>query len=137
MSTKRSHILKQTCSYMYWVFQRRRYFSYQKSIATYGIEYSHNGERQKLLPTPIKVNISVHLTLEKINIYNSISWKVAVRRCSWKKMFCKNFATEKHLCWSLFLIKVQAWRSSILWKRDPNTGVFMWIFWNIWEQLFL
>ena len=38
----------------------------------------------------------------------------------------KNFAnfTGKHLCWSLFLIKLQALRPPFLLKRDSNTGVF-------------
>ena len=41
----------------------------------------------------------------------------------------KNFTifTEKHLCWCLFLIKLQAWRPTTLSKRDSNTGVFLWI----------
>ena len=44
-------------------------------------------------------------------------------------MFCKkgvfkNFAnfTGKHLCWSLFLEKLQVFRSAILLERDSNTG---------------
>ena len=39
----------------------------------------------------------------------------------------KNFAnlTGKDLCWSLFLIKLQASRQASLWKRDFNTGVFL------------
>ena len=47
------------------------------------------------------------------------------RRCSVKKGLLKNFAnfTGKHLCWSLVLIKLQAWRSSFLLKRDSNTSV--------------
>ena len=38
----------------------------------------------------------------------------------------KNFAifTGKHLCWSLFLIKFQAFRLATLLKRDSDTGVF-------------
>ena len=32
--------------------------------------------------------------------------------------------TEKHLCWSLFLIKSQAWGQTTLLKIDFNTGVF-------------
>ena len=37
----------------------------------------------------------------------------------------KNFAifTGKHLCWGLFLIKLQAYRPTIFLKRDSNTGV--------------
>ena len=39
----------------------------------------------------------------------------------------KNFAnlTGKDLCWSLFLIKLQASRQASLWKGDFNTGVFL------------
>ena len=40
----------------------------------------------------------------------------------------KNFAifTGKHLCWSLFLIKLQDWNPATLIKGDSNTGVFLW-----------
>ena len=48
------------------------------------------------------------------------------------KLFCswKNFAifTGKHLCWSLFLIKLQALWPAALLKSDSNTcSVFLWI----------
>ena len=41
------------------------------------------------------------------------------RRCSVKKGVLKNFANfkGKHLCWSLFLIKLQAFRSATLIKK--------------------
>ena len=41
----------------------------------------------------------------------------------------KKFAiiTEKHLCWSLFLIKLQTWRPAALLNRDSSTGISMWI----------
>ena len=35
--------------------------------------------------------------------------------------------TGKHLCWSLFLMKLRAFMSATLLKRDFNTGVFHWI----------
>ena len=40
----------------------------------------------------------------------------------------KNFAifTGKHLCWSLFLIKLQVWNPVTSLKRDSNTVVFLW-----------
>ena len=46
----------------------------------------------------------------------------------WTKGFLKNFAKfkGKHLCWSLFLIKLQAIRPPTLFKRDSNTGAFLW-----------
>ena len=47
------------------------------------------------------------------------------RRCSIKKVLLKIFAifTKKHLCWSLFLIKLQAWRPATLFKT-PTQVVF-------------
>ena len=33
--------------------------------------------------------------------------------------------TGKDLCWSLFLIKLQAFKPAYLLKRDSNTGVFL------------
>ena len=50
-------------------------------------------------------------------------------KCSVKKGVLKSFAnfTGKHLCRSLFLIKLQAWRPKPLLKRNSNTGVFLWI----------
>ena len=49
------------------------------------------------------------------------------QKCSTKKAALKNFAVVKgkHLCWSLFLIKLQAFRPVILLKRDFNTSVFL------------
>ena len=51
------------------------------------------------------------------------------QRDSVKKGVLKNFAvfTGKHLCWSLFLKKLQAWRPATLLKRGSNTGVFLWV----------
>ena len=48
----------------------------------------------------------------------------------------KNFAifTGKHMCWSLFLIEMQTFRSLL--KRDSNTYVFLWILRNFYKQLF-
>ena len=50
----------------------------------------------------------------------------------------KNFAnsTGKHLCWSLFLKKLQAFRPTTLLKRDSYTGVFLWNLRNFEEDLF-
>ena len=43
--------------------------------------------------------------------------------------------TGKRLRWSFFLIKLQGLQPATLLKRDFNTGVFLWIFQNIQEQL--
>ena len=55
-----------------------------------------------------------------------------------KKAVLKNFAifTGKHLRWSLFSMKLQAFTATILLKRHSNTGVFLWTLQNFQEQLF-
>ena len=63
------------------------------------------------------------------------------RRSSRSQMFfkigaLKNFAnfTEKHLCWSLFLIKLQAWRTLI--KETPTQMFSLWNLRNFYQHLF-
>ena len=46
------------------------------------------------------------------------------RRFSVKKGYAN--LSEKHLCWSLFWIKFQAFRSVTLLKTDFSTGFFLW-----------
>ena len=43
---------------------------------------------------------------------------------------------RKRLCWSLFLVKFQAWRPVALLKRDSNRDVFLWILRSFWENIF-
>ena len=52
------------------------------------------------------------------------------------KKLLKNFAIfiGKHLCWSLFLIKLEAFRPDC--KKDSNTRVFLWILQSFQEHLF-
>ena len=40
-------------------------------------------------------------------------------------------------CWSLFLIKLQAFRPAILLKRDSNIGAFLWNLQNLLEHFFI
>ena len=49
------------------------------------------------------------------------------RRRSVKRIVLKNFAnfTGKRLCWSLFLIKLQAFRRTTLLKGDSNLDLFL------------
>ena len=58
------------------------------------------------------------------------------RKCSVKKDVLKYFPnfTRKHLCWSLFLIKFQAFRPTTLLKWDSNTVVFLWNLRNFWGR---
>ena len=49
----------------------------------------------------------------------------------------RNFAFKrKHLCWSLFLTKLQDLGPATLFKRDFNIGFYLWILQNIYKQLF-
>ena len=59
-------------------------------------------------------------------------WKSSHRRSSMKKAALKDFAVfeGKHLYWSLFLIKLLAFRPAYLLKRDSSTGVFLCILRN-------
>ena len=45
----------------------------------------------------------------------------------YEKAALKTFAliTGKHLCWSLFLVVLQAFRPATLLKKDSNTGAFL------------
>ena len=54
------------------------------------------------------------------------------QRCSTKKGSLRNFAkfTGKHMCQSLFLIKLQASDLQLCLKRDSGTGVFLLILRN-------
>ena len=60
------------------------------------------------------------------------------RGCSVRKGVLRNFAkfTGKHLCQSLFLIKMQDWDLQLYLKRDSGLGVFLWNFRHFWEHLF-
>ena len=80
-----------------------------------------------------------HVFYDTIQIYQQIVW---INRSSRSQMFfkigiLKNFAiiTGKHLCWSVFSIELQTWRSAALLNRDSNTGVSMWILQNFSGQL--
>ena len=78
---------------------------------------------------------------ELINSFSKILQSVARnshQRCSVKKSVLKNLAnfTEKHLCWSLFLIKLQAFRPVTLLKKVSNTSVCLWNLWSYKEHLF-
>ena len=65
--------------------------------------------------------------------------KSSYPRCTVEKDALKNFTnfTGKHLCWSLFLIKLQGWGPSALLKRNTNAVVFQWNLWNFSEHLLL
>ena len=55
-----------------------------------------------------------------------------VNRSNRPEVFCEKGVlkspavfTGKHMCWSLFLIKLKAFKPATLLKRDFNAGVFL------------
>ena len=60
------------------------------------------------------------------NFYHHIKFRKSIMNSedSTKKAVLKNFL-RKHLCWSLFFIKMQTYRPANLLKRHSNTGVFL------------
>ena len=84
------------------------------------------------------------LILININIcWNDANSRYPFREVSRPEVFCKkgvprNFTkfTGKHLCQSLFLIKLKLWGLQLYYKRDPDTGVFLQILQNFTEHLF-
>ena len=85
----------------------------------------------------------------KTSLLESLSWNFIKKRhwhwclrSSCSQLFFKIGALKKfaklkwkHMCWSLFLKKLQTWRPAILIKRDSSTGVFLWFLRNFYEQL--
>ena len=82
--------------------------------------------------------VGTRISLRYIRSALSIYTVVATGGVLWKKVFFKNFAniTEKHLCCSLFLIKLQALRSATLSKRESKKVVFLWNLRNLKEHPF-
>ena len=73
-----------------------------------------------------------------ISFVRSFVFRSSHQRFSIEKAVLNNFAitTGKHLCWSHFLIQLQAFRPATLLKSDSNTSFFLWILRKFWEHLF-
>ena len=58
---------------------------------------------------------------------DSNNTEAVVRRCSVKKVYLEisQNSQEKTCARFSFLIKLQAWRLQLYWKRDSGTGVFL------------
>ena len=71
-------------------------------------------------------------------VINHLTYKKQPPKVVYKKAVRKNFTMfmRKHLCWSVFSIKLQAFRPITLLKRESNTGYFLWILQNFQEHLF-
>ena len=68
-----------------------------------------------------------------------VTWEAAVCSCSSEQMLIEilQYSLENICVGVFFLIKLHDLRPATLFKRDFNTGVFLWILRNFYEQLFL
>ena len=44
--------------------------------------------------------------------------------------------TGKHLCWGLFYNKAAGWRPVTSLNTESGTSAFLWIFWNLYENIY-
>ena len=72
---------------------------------------------------PIELRAEEEILTVRSRNCRSSCWRIFI-----KISVVKNLAifTGKHLCWSLFLRKLQVLRPASLLKEDSNTGVFLW-----------
>ena len=74
------------------------------------------------------------LTMESVKVSSSPNSPLLFAIVFWGETNRSSFSAEWMFlkisqvsqCWSLFLIKLQAWKSVSLLKRDSNTVVFLW-----------
>ena len=94
--------------------QLRNWLLFEKLKGNYSLE------RKKQSARVIRENSCI--------LKEAVTAEAAVRRCCSKYVFLKisHFAifTEKHPCWSLFKIKLQAWKPATLLKRNSNLVIF-------------
>ena len=71
-------------------------------------------------------------------IFEQIVTVAYLKKVICKKGALKNFAnfTGNHLCWSLFIIKLQAWGPATFFKREFDTSVLRWNLRIFQEHLF-
>ena len=91
-----------------------------------------NGRLHFFCAVPSTQNILIRTIVNVLKLKGS-----SYQRCSLKKAALKNFTvpTGNHLCWSLFLLKKQVFRTATELKRGTSTGVFPWIFRNFKKTL--
>ena len=102
----------------------------EESTTKHPKENSLNLE-EDLWRRPIELSAETS-TQEEILTVRSRNCRSSCSQIFIKISVLKNFAifTGKHLCWSLFLRKLQVLKPASLLKRDSNTGVFLWILRN-------
>ena len=80
----------------------------------------------------LNTSLNTSLFLLSLLHFESLKFRSSCSKISFKIDVFKNFAifTRKHLCWSLFMIKLRACKPANLLRRHSNTGVFLRILQN-------
>ena len=102
--------------------------------------------------TIFKVDIRSQILPELISLwclYNNIWTRFYLLLCTWRvkssrlEEFCKKGVlkystkfTGKDLRWSFFCNKAAGWRPVTLLDTESGTGTFMWIFWNLYKNIY-
>ena len=102
--------------------------------------------------TIFKVNIKSQILRELISLwclYNNIWTRFYLLLCTWKvrssrlKEFYKKGVLKhstkfkgKHLRWGLICNKAAGWRSVTSLNTESGTGAFLWIFWNLYKNMY-
>ena len=95
-------------------------FSRLKSVSSIDGDYLETATGGDCMFLSCHVRVYLHIILwVRVQLQSLSHW-----RCSIKKAALKNLLifTGKQLCWSPYLIKLQACK---LLKRDSNTGIFL------------
>ena len=75
------------------------------------------------------------ITLQRLSLFSNSEINISV--APWSSFYALKTSCTKQLFADVFKIDVlMIWRPSTLLKRDSNTGVFLWISRNLYEQLF-
>ena len=104
------------------------------SYLTKKIQIDFNFYISVLLNFPQKLQCSID---KRLNYLENMYLEVVTQSSSMKKLFLKILQKLENTCDSVsFLIIVAAWTRAALLKRDPSTGVALWILRNFQEQLY-
>ena len=100
------------------------YFSFTSIVLNSELKVSGMQADLVMKKHPVTTHYS---DLFKLSSPNLSKFRSSHRRYSIKIGVSKNFANFKgrQLCWSLFLIRLQALKPTTLLKGDSNTGVFL------------
>ena len=115
----RTAFLQNTSGRIFWLF----YILKKTRLTQMSVDFH-------ILQNPHQEINSTWNVFNKKYLYNR-KWidRSSHQNCSLKKL-SRIPQQEKQLCWSLFLIKLQAFRSATLLWRDPDTSVFLCNLWN-------